>query len=461
MEEKIREAIRDLFENAPESQEAKELQEEMISNAEEKYGDLIQRGFTEEQAYTMVMASIGDVQELLADLGAQVELGENEEDPTENTEGKRSEYWEKQSEFWKWQGEYWEKQARSLGHQAKGALNTILESGIWENMASGVKQFIGNVGINIQTDDGEYTNMDLRNARRFSKDGIKELILELQNSSVDLDIQLTTDPEILIQEYYNKEPQKGQLLEFNLNGNQLKIHYGAGTIGVQRRGIVKILLPESLSGELEEFRAVTVSGDITLQDMGAAKQTYKTVSGDIKGKGAIGDLTVNTVSGNVEFEMIDGSCQINSVSGDITIGKMSGKLVQNTTSGDFTVAQLIGKLTQNSVSGDVEIGELDGDGTFHTVSGDVNVNVVKAGEKLECGTGSGDVQVTLPVDASVQMTLGTGSGDIHTFCDELSQTEEHVEYVKQGSKHAVGTVGAEPFLQLKVNTGSGDIEIKR
>ncbi len=461
MEEKIREAIRDLFENAPDSQEAKELQEEMISNAEEKYSDLMQRGFTDEQAYTMVMASIGDVQELLADIGAQAEQEEIGEDPTENTEGKRSEYWEKQSEFWKWQGEYWEKQARNLGHQAKGALNTILESGVWENMTSGVKQFIGNVGSSFQSDDGAYTDMELRNSRRFSKDGVRELILELQNSAVDLDVQLTTDEEILIQEYYNKEPQKGQLLEFNLSGSELKIRYGSGAMGVHRRGTVKVMLPESLAGDLELFRAVTVSGDITLQDMGAAKQSYKTVSGDVKGKAAIGDVTVNTVSGNVEFELLDGSCQINSVSGDITLGKVTGKLTQNTTSGDFSVGQMSGKLSQNAVSGDVEIRELDGDGSFHTVSGDVSVHVVKAGERLELSTGSGDIEVVLPQEAGVQMTLGTGSGDIHTFCDHMAQTEEHVAYEKHGSKRAVGTVGTEPFLQLKASSGSGDIEVGR
>ena len=90
MKDKIKSAIMDLFENVPESQEAKELQEEMISNAEEKYEDLIQRGFTEEQSYTMVMGSIGDVEELLADLGAQSDDGKKA----------KSEYWEKQSEYW-------------------------------------------------------------------------------------------------------------------------------------------------------------------------------------------------------------------------------------------------------------------------------------------------------------------------------------------------------------------------
>lgn len=439
MNEKIKEAITDLFEKAPESQEVLELQEEMISNAEEKYNDLIQRGFTEEQAYTMVMASIGDVEELLADLGGQdAQDGEEAADQ----EGKQSEYWEKQGEYWRWQGEYWEKQARNFGQQAKDAFNTIVESNIWESIASSVKQIIGDVGSSMQTESGEYTDMALYNERRFAADGVKSLVAEIQSSPVDLDVQLTTDSEVLVQEFYNKEPQESQMLEYTVCGSQLKLQYAAGTLGLSRKGIVRIFLPEDFAGSLEEFRAVTVSGDITMEDIGAAKQNIRTMSGDIKGKAAIGDVNVSTVSGNISFDLVDGNCQIKTASGDIQIGKMAGKICQN------------------SASGDVAIGALEGEGAFHTASGDIAVNVTVAGEKLDFGTASGDVEVTLPADTSVQMTLNTASGDIDTFCDKIGSTEEHVDYVKHG-RHAVGTVGEEPFLQLKVNTASGDITVRR
>lgn len=465
MEEKVREAIRELFENAPESQEVRELQEEMISNAEEKYQDLIQRGFTDVQAYTMVQASIGDVQELLEVLGAQAQQEEGE------AEAKKSEYWEKQYEYWRWQSEYWEKQARNLGHQAKNqarnlghqaknALNTILESGIAEEIVSSVKQVIGNAGINMQADNGEYTDMALRGERRFAADGISSMIVELQSSPVDLDVQLTTDPEILIQEYYNKEPQKGQTLEYMLSGNQLKLHYGMNVIGIPRRGIVRIFFPEKFASELEELCIMTASGDVTMEDMGAANQVIRTMSGDIKGRGVTGKLTAQTSSGNVEFDRIDGASHvIKTASGDIRVKEMIGDLTVQTASGDISVGKIRGKVVQNSASGDVEIGELEGDGNFQTASGDIEMSV-GAAEKLEFGTASGDVKVTLPAEKSVQMTLNTCSGDIRTFCDGMSDTEEHVDYVKHG-KHTVGMVGEEPFLQLLVNTGSGDIDIRR
>jgi len=72
---------------------------------------------------------------------------------------------------------------------------------------------------------------------------------------------------------------------------------------------------------------------------------------------------------------------------------------------------------------------------------------------------SGDAAVALPEGASVQMTLNSTSGDIRTFCDDI-QTEETVNYVRNG-KRAVGTVGEEPFLQMKISTVSGDINVTR
>lgn len=446
MEMKIKEVINDLFEKAPETQETKELKEEMISNAEEKYQDLIQRGFTEEQAYTMVMASIGDVQELLAELGAQAandaDAGDEtlDEEKIQEEKDAGDEYWEKQSEYWKWQGEYLEKQAKNLGAQAKNALDSIIGSSIWENIANSVKQIINDVGSTFQ-DKGEYTDMTLYNERKFSEDGIKTLVTELQASPVDLDVQLTTESEILIQEYYNKEPQQGQTLEFTLNGSQLKLAYGPAVIGLSRRGTVKVFLPESLAGSLEEFQVTTTSGDITLGDIGAAKQCIKTVSGDINARAAIGEVTIATVSGDVDYDLVD------------------GKLSVHTTSGDVSVQKVVGELCQSSVSGDVEIAELEGNAGVHTTSGDVSINVTKTGEKMEISTTSGDVEIDLPKVCSVQMTLSTASGDIDTFCDNIA-TSEKVDYVKTG-KNAVGTVGEEPFLNLKVATVSGDIAVLR
>ena len=459
MKDKIKSVITELFENAPDTQEVNDLKEEMISNAEEKYEDLIQRGFTEEQAYTMVMGSIGDIKELLKELGIDLESKDDQDEEKGDYWEKQAEYWEKQSEYWKWQGENFEKCAKNfgeqaknfgqqmensandLGKQAKDALAAFMASDIFDAIATSIKQIISDIGINTQTDDGKYTDMQVCNERKFAADGITDIVMELAGSPVDVDIQLTTDPEILVQEFYNKEPQDKQLLEYSLNGKTLKIQYAANVIGFPRRGTIRVFIPENLAGTLEELKIVTASGNVSLEDIGASKLVVKTVSGDVAGACAIGDVSITTVSGDVAFESIEGEATIRTASGDVKVDKITGKA------------------NVNSASGDLKVKDLKGDGVMRSASGDVLCNVTQVGEKLEATTASGDVEISLPAETSVQMTLKTASGDIKTFMDCIA-TDENVNYVKN-SKRAVGTIGEEPYLQLKVSTASGDIEINR
>lgn len=67
---RIRKYMDQLFENAPINHRTLELKEELIANALEKYNDLILRGYDENEAFQLVIGSIGDVQQLFADMGA-------------------------------------------------------------------------------------------------------------------------------------------------------------------------------------------------------------------------------------------------------------------------------------------------------------------------------------------------------------------------------------------------------
>ena len=68
MEEKIRNYINHLFAEAPRTRKAMDLKEEMAQNTIEKYQDLVSEGYSEEDAWKMVTASIGDVTELFGEL---------------------------------------------------------------------------------------------------------------------------------------------------------------------------------------------------------------------------------------------------------------------------------------------------------------------------------------------------------------------------------------------------------
>lgn len=65
MQDKLRAFIDTLFEDAPAGKKAVELKEEMLQNLNDKYNDLLSEGKSEEAAYNLAVASVGDVGELL------------------------------------------------------------------------------------------------------------------------------------------------------------------------------------------------------------------------------------------------------------------------------------------------------------------------------------------------------------------------------------------------------------
>jgi len=67
MEHKFRIYIDNLFANTTPTRKSVELKEEMIQNLHDKYNDLISEGKTEEAAYNIAIAGIGDVSDLLAE----------------------------------------------------------------------------------------------------------------------------------------------------------------------------------------------------------------------------------------------------------------------------------------------------------------------------------------------------------------------------------------------------------
>ncbi len=79
MDERIRKYIEELFADAPKTRKAMEWKEEVVTNTIEKYHDLISEGYQEEDAWQMVIHSIGDVTELFEELREENPLSLSEE----------------------------------------------------------------------------------------------------------------------------------------------------------------------------------------------------------------------------------------------------------------------------------------------------------------------------------------------------------------------------------------------
>lgn len=88
MIQKLREYIDALFSQAPQTKKTVEVKEEILQNLIDKYNDLIAEGKSEEAAYNIAIASIGDISELIQELKDQqvysnVDAAPLEEEPEE------------------------------------------------------------------------------------------------------------------------------------------------------------------------------------------------------------------------------------------------------------------------------------------------------------------------------------------------------------------------------------------
>lgn len=77
MEPRLREYIENLFAGAPHTKQSYELREEIIRNTIDRYHDLIAEGKTENDAYNLAIAGIGDISELVEALGGEPVADEN------------------------------------------------------------------------------------------------------------------------------------------------------------------------------------------------------------------------------------------------------------------------------------------------------------------------------------------------------------------------------------------------
>lgn len=227
-----------------------------------------------------------------------------------------------------------------------------------------------------------------------------------------------------------------------------------------------------------------------------------TIRGSGSGLHAFADMTVQVPAGRriavflgvgrVTVENVNGQLWLNTHGGDIVASRVTGSLHAGSGSGDIQVLQSAGDLALGTGSGDVTVrghrsrggvkigtgsGDVRGDGieaadinastgsgdvdfraitapraNFSTGSGNVTAALTGAVEQLRVSTGSGDVHVALPANASAQVRFSSGSGEVESAIPLSITRRRHGELI--------GTIG-EGRGSVVVSTGSGDLRLTR
>lgn len=115
------------------------------------------------------------------------------------------------------------------------------------------------------------------------------------------------------------------------------------------------------------------------------------------------------------------------------------RITVETGSGDVQLDGTLGVIAAKTGSGDVELDDLrSASVSASTGSGDIDVSLKSAPDTLNLATGSGDVKAKLPEEATYDVVKSTRSGDEKVDI-QTSSTSVH---------------------KVKIDTGSGDIELK-
>ena len=69
MNDKLRKHVDILFAAAPKSQKTAEIKEELLTNLNDKYNDLLSNGYDSTAAFHIALSGIGDIDELLKECG--------------------------------------------------------------------------------------------------------------------------------------------------------------------------------------------------------------------------------------------------------------------------------------------------------------------------------------------------------------------------------------------------------
>lgn len=183
------------------------------------------------------------------------------------------------------------------------------------------------------------------------------------------------------------------------------------------------------------------------------------IGGDLTASGNCNDLTLSTVKGkvtvngdlfgDVHIEDIAGQVHLHTSITEIDLEGLPGDLTLD--SDDLHVAQAKGQVRVTTRAKDVDLSQVAGDTYVSDSRGEISVE--PAGNfSVEAHNGKGDVEVTLPENASATVNGHTQNGDI--------VSEFPLAITGDESKTVTGTIG-KGQAKITLSADVGDLRIKK
>jgi DUF4097 and DUF4098 domain-containing protein YvlB len=219
---------------------------------------------------------------------------------------------------------------------------------------------------------------------------------------------------------------------------------GAG-ITVSARGDLQL---NSIVGPVEahfthgshDISAHDIQGDLTL-DGDASDITFSEITGKVTQSGEI--------FGGAHMENIRGPLHMHTSQTNIELAELPGDLTLD--SGDLRVNQAKGQMRVVTHSKDIDLNQIYGDIYVETRNGRISVEPAGA-YSVEARNNKGDVELTLPPNASASVNVHTHNGDILSDYPVPSTSGEN--------KLATFTIGS-GAAKIVLDASNGDVHIKK
>lgn len=342
MEDKIRKYVESHFAGASMRSDTEELKEELIVNLIDKYHDLVAAGQSPESAYEAVIAGIGDLDEMLKELGAKKEQRYYSPGSTAAPE--------KES------------------HTARNVILAILGILLFLVLVTVLLIFLGIHIFGFVADEvrlGDFVNgifwyndeeaVQQTAEYRIAMEGITSF--ELDWAAGYINVETYDGNEIILTETSRQSLSGSRALSYTINNGRLKIEFSRLSANFNKSLVV--LIPASLS--FSELKVNAASGNLSIDDVSADQVYLNCASGKITLTNITAKaLNIESASGGIRLS----TCNIDSV----RIQALSGRIDM---SGSFDRIDIVG------LSGGVEIESLVCPSYFdvETVSGGVTLRI--------------------------------------------------------------------------------------
>ena len=194
------------------------------------------------------------------------------------------------------------------------------------------------------------------------------------------------------------------------------------------------------SGSKHDFSAHQVDGDVTT-DGDCNDLTLSEIKGKITQSGEIfGDVHIENVAGSIHLHTSATDLQVADLPGDITLN-----------SDDLRVSEAKGTVRVITHSKDVDLSQIYGDTTVEDHDGTISVEPAGV-YAVDAKNGKGDIELTLPPNASANVDGRARNGDIVTDYALAVSGEE--------SKTVLGKIGS-GAAKIVLSADNGDVRIKR